>query len=224
MDLSWMTAFSDPRYSQGFVHHPVRATVNGLPWAIATNGHIFVAVREVKPSEFPQAEAAEIPTLAKFLTDHGSGTRGNLAKLRAWCGPPQKPTTVRCPTCGGPGRVQCQECTGTGRAPYECPLCGGEHKANCEKCKNGRIDCPKCKGTGTVYRLSKIGYGRIGPALINRALLGRALAHLPGKTVAIAVFSPTAPLYVDGPNWRIVLMPMDSSVTRAPKWPLAPPR
>ncbi len=50
---------------------------------------------------------------------------------------------VRCPNCGGTGRVL----GGAAR----CPECGGRREVRCSKCGgDGHLKCSKCKGTGTI--------------------------------------------------------------------------
>lgn len=224
MDLSWMSQLCNPRDPAPVAHRPATFELHGASWTVATEGHVLVAIREEAPSGFPPAPAEQRPVIAQFLTTPlAGGTPADLAALRTWCGEPQWPGEDPCPQCHGAGTVTCPACDGEHHRACTCSTCGDEHEADCQECHNGQADCRACDGTGRHGGTLPVRPGRIGPALINRELLARGLAHLPGEIATVAVPVPDAPLYVDGAGWRVVLMPMrDSFIRDAPEWPLAP--
>ncbi len=81
---------------------------------------------------------------------------------------------VRCPVCGGSGKIPCPDCHGEGRkackacggsgAAPVCSACGGEGIVTCTRCRGvpsppGTPPCPACQGTGVMLCRSCHGDG-----------------------------------------------------------------
>lgn len=223
MDLAWMSRVCNPQSHSPLAHHPVTLEVENTAWAVATDGRVLVAVSGIAPAGFPPAPADQLRTLTGLLTPSHPGTTTDLAALRAWAEPPQWPGPDPCPQCTGTGAVRCETCDGTGLVDCVCASCEHEHEAECRACRHGQAACAACDGTGHQGGRLPVRPGWIGPALINRELLARALAQLPGETVTLAAPGPRDPLSVDSPGWRVVVMPMhDWNTAAVPAWPLAP--
>lgn len=75
----------------------------------------------------------------------------------------------------------------------------------CEACDKEH----SCTYAGEKYLIQKPGW--INGVYMNRELLARTLFHLRvwvGGIVQIETTSPTAPIFIYGPDWRALIMPM----------------
>lgn len=215
---------------------PVVVEADGGPCAVATDGHVMVAVRTADTSELRRPgrlERAMRDHLEEVPQDAREVAFGALA---AWAG---EPTWVRpCDDCDpaagpqtgsgtSPGFARCDDCEGSGALQCDpadavsandgaetCEHgCWQKHTAFCDGCEGGgRVACSSCDGKSTTTQPAK-RYGWIGQTLINRELLARALACVGRESTVVLGAAERSGVIVAGESWRIVLMPV------RPDWP-----
>jgi hypothetical protein len=207
-DLSWMKEIRkpDPLLPESHpVHGPRTMTVRGTTLAVATDGHVLIAVHAPEDA-FPALthEAAEAG-IRRMLTWRTAGEEVSLAALKAWLGPAERERLEACTHCGGPDRF----------ATHDCPGCRAEAETYTGIAAGEVPGCHECEG-GYVEFVPDPRPAWIGELLFNRNLLAIALEHLDAPTVRLAAFvdheawrkGGVPCVVVDGPGWRVVLAGM----------------
>ena len=189
------------------------AQIGNVSWAVATDGHVLVAVRA---DDVPGLQSIDLPNpvmLAKWMASLGDGEMvTNMSAIRAWTAK-AGPLEIPCPTCGGDPssiRVSCGECHGSGE--HECS-CGDTHE--CRDCDGrGTIKmCRACKD-GTVR--AKLVIGRIlgckGPtSSLDLNIVAKGLAALADTpddaTVRVRWMSNVVHFLPDSGSWFMAVAP-----------------
>lgn len=174
------------------VRHGWMGRVNAVGrWSVACEGRVIVAVEDGGAMEYPPASAD--PDLAERAGCRLGPYLGNFA-------PPALTTTLRCLWlwCEGVRWLWCEWCVGTGWDR------GHESNGTCPDCDRGRsLPAPAAAEA----------MGRLAGLAVDRSRLAWTLAPELGDgdaPVRIATLGGAA--YLDGPDWRVVLMGLDALV------------
>lgn len=192
-DITWLQKPLDKNGNRIHLRHPFSAVINGIPYAVATNGHGLVMIE----GEYGLAPGKI--DIAKLLIEKPAGPltiETTIEKLKAWCGDPLFPDD--CKLCEGKNEIPCQDCGGQGFV--DCYHCGQEMP--CDSCDGEKTeDCPEHN------IVKKAEYGRIGKVPINKKLLARFIYGLNGPATIAVGYAPSA-IQIHGYGWRVLIMPM----------------
>lgn len=186
--LDWMKDIADGLAALTLQPHSF--DLDGASWNVTTNGHVLVGVRGAPA--FAAASAGTVRSLGKYLCLTVRGTPVPLTALRAFADLVDR---VPCTVCHGDGSMDCGDCDGGGQDEDgdDCIVCDGD----------GTGDCHECDGKKTCWPIRP---GRLLGELIDRTLLGRALAHLSdAASVEIAIVEPRM-LLLRTADWTVTLM------------------
>jgi len=192
---------------------PYALTHDSQVWAIGTDGHALILVRQEAVTGTLMASPESVAKLAgRWLsTAAASPAIVNAGRLKAFCGVGR--VVPDCATCKNARVLECEDCDGSGEVECEC-RCGHTHDADCDRCNDGKVICPDCgeNPTQPVAILS---------AVLNRVLLRRVLAAvLPADDAPIALSvesltrkSETEPVYLlrdarEAMAWMALVMPL----------------
>ena len=183
----WLAALADPTRPDTPAGQPFGLTLAGAPWIVATDGHVLVALHGDGAAPLSPAMAARFLPYEARLTEPGGAIAGFYA-LAEWIGPvPATSPMVRCDVCGGSGRII-------------------EHEI-CDDCAHW-AQCDECEGRGRLDAVADCRPGRLGAAVINRALLAPLWGHLTPGPVRVMVTSAEAPVGFHGDGWVVLVMPL----------------
>ena len=183
-DLSFMQALCPDDEFRPDLAKPFLVTVDGEAWAVATNGHGLLALRQ--ENTFAPGSEKRVAGVTKLLQDAKAASLESLdfVALRQWCATRFRPN--------------CDACHGSGTAPCACPACGHAHTAVCGVCE-------LTEGTS--------GHGRAGRfhgRRVNRGIVANWLGWLPPDAVVRgghAAPHPETPIVFAGDDWFVLVMP-----------------
>jgi len=197
------------------IESPYRVIVDAQSFALATDGHVLLAVHSsVCPDAVAEAPAI-VAKLARDVYPRDTPTDGivEAAQLAAFVGARTGPRPP-CATCNSKGEIECDDCGGAGETDCECH-CGHSHEAESEACDgDGTVECPSCTP------LKKMP-GSLCGHVVNRALLRdvlEAVGVYDGRLSIRATPKGSGFIYVlapvDSAKWFAVVMSMQET-TRA---------
>lgn len=182
---------------------PFSVEADGQTWAVATDGHLMMAV-EHSGRGLQRATLPADRYVGAGLAQHEK-IDTTFDALRTWAEPPT--WTRACDDCGGTGTTKCEGCKGAGerdgtmKARIKCPECRGRKTLRCggPLCRKGQTSTPAKR------------FGVIGRSVVNRELLARALDCLDDLGSCSVWFASALDAVhvrsIRAPCARIILMP-----------------
>lgn len=184
-------------------------------WAVATDGHMLLAVRNDDVAEYNSL--APVAAVRPWLDEAPSGAVVSLVELRAFAGDPTWES--RCDECDGTGQIDCVVCEGNGTVACTCAECGNEHTRNCSECDGAagkKFGCENCGSTGhTTELVGSVDPVAVAGVSVDPRRLARLLACSPtGETVQVAARDGGTALALWGDGWCARLMALTGAPTR----------
>src|SRR5690625_678095 len=195
---------NEVRYS-----NPMSLTIDGQPYAVATNGFVLVLVQA--ENEFVDVSKALSETskesIVTWFNLARSGMPTPLASIKEWAGPSGVKEEEPCTQCDASEKVTCTWCHGRKRTICECD-CGDQHNATCDQCDgSGKIPCPRCQNPYGQRPPVRIGW--FLDRSFDRERFTQALFRFNDEIVKIHLQEGhLAPVHISGSDWHVTLMPM----------------
>lgn len=204
----WMAGLcADP--SRASIARPFTQTYDGAPCVCATNGHALTAVLGTYDAPASYLARGILDDMHALAATPGRGVR--LDALRAFCDVEAITTPViPCATCDTRRTVECADCDGDGYRDcdmgheHKCPECDGRGVIQCGACGIAPAASPDLHGLTRAW---------VGGAHLDRRLLGRVVAVLPGtRATWHANPSPEKASVLASadaePAWVVAIMPV----------------
>jgi hypothetical protein len=209
---------------------PWEFAIGGVTWAVATNGHVLVAV----PRDLVPGECVALPEKARKLatrwipfepetsTAIPAGVLKTFSRLK-------EQGLASCGTCKNKRKVRCDECSGTGTDECSCSRCGNDHECECDECDGaGVVACPNCCD-GLETRVPAEFLGQIVD-LRKLAEVLRVIHPDDSESIHVSVQNLTDSqvfigyhLRSEHPRWVAVVMPLQRDIKPETKFQMPVP-
>lgn len=203
--------------SEKWPEAPFLMTHDGREWALATDGHLLLAVRR----ELVAGECTPVPEkvaalAAKWLDrSFEASTAVAGAAVKAFAG---VPTFGECDECQNKRVIECEDCDGEGGSDCECSTCGDTHDRSCKTCDgSGSRTCPECGGVPTnspaVFLGQKIDRWKLAVVLDSVGVDDDEQIHVCSQPISTATKFSGYVLWPSGDlRWRALVMGMVETV------------
>lgn len=186
-------------------------TFAGRCWLVASDNSLAIAITLHASDSTPCERHLLLSILDKnFVT----GTdQLDLNALRAFLSPLIQLVAI-CKTCKGTGRVVCRRCFGKKSITCTCQSCENEHSSDCNKCSDGKQECDACLLSRPIRFVLR-------ERVFSVSLWLSFLQHVSWGVARIyQAESKSSPLFLDGGDWRVVIMPMLGNGDGLPRFDL----